>query len=61
MAKDNVLVRLINNNIFYGRSLDFQKALEDKVSKLTVADVNKAIKKYVQPFEKWTVVNAGGF
>ena len=60
-AKDNELARLINNNIFYNRSLDFQKALEDKVSKLTVSDVNKAIKKYVQPFEKWTVVNAGDF
>ncbi len=60
-AKDNELSRLINNNIFYGRSLDFQKRLEDKVSKLTVADVNRAIKKYIQPFEKWTVVNAGDF
>ncbi|SDD83012.1 zinc protease [Pricia antarctica] len=60
-AKDNELARLLNNNIFYGRSLDFQKALEDKVSKLTVGDVNKAIKKYLQPFEKWTVVNAGDF
>jgi len=60
-AKDNELARLINNNIFYGLSLDFQKALEDKVSKLTVADVNMAIKKYIQPFEKWTVVNAGDF
>ena len=60
-AKDNELSRLINNNIFYDRDMGFQKALEEKVSKLTVADVNAAIKKYVQPFEKWTVVNAGDF
>lgn len=58
-AKDNELTRTINDNIFYERTMDFQKDLEAKVSKLTVADVNKAIKKYVQPFEKWTVVNAG--
>ncbi|QCX01517.1 insulinase family protein [Aggregatimonas sangjinii] len=60
-AKDNELSSLINNNIFYDRDMDFQKELEEKVSKLTVADVNAAIKKYVQPYEKWTVVNAGDF
>lgn len=60
-AKDNELTRTINDNIFYDRTMDFQKALEDKVSKLTVADVNKAIKKYIKPFEKWTIVNAGDF
>ncbi|MGB7394752.1 MAG: pitrilysin family protein [Pricia sp.] len=60
-AKDNELARLINNNIFYDRSLDFQKELEDKISKLTVADVNAAIKKYLKPYGQWTVVNAGDF
>lgn len=60
-AKDNELSSVINNNIFYNRSMDFQKKLEDKISKLTLQDVNKAIKKYVRPFEKWTVVNAGDF
>ncbi len=60
-AKDNELIRTINDNLYYDRSMDFQKDLEEKVSQLTVADVNKAIKKYIQPFEKWTVVNAGDF
>ena len=60
-AKDNELSSLINNNIFYARDMSFQKALEEKVRKLTLADVNAAIKKYVQPFENWTVVNAGDF
>ena len=60
-AKDNEISSLINNNIFYNRDLNFQKSLEDKVTKLTVADVNAAIKKYVKPYEKWTVVNAGDF
>jgi zinc protease len=60
-AKDNELSSVINNNIYYDRTMAYQKALEEKVSKLTVADVNKAIKKYILPFEKWTVVNAGDF
>lgn len=60
-AKDNELARLINNNIFYGRSLDFQKELENKISQLTVADVNAAIKKYLKPYGQWTVVNAGDY
>ena len=60
-AKDNELSSVINNNIFYDRTMEFQKALEEKVAKLTVADVNNAIKNYIQPYEKWTVVNAGDF
>jgi len=60
-AKDNELSSLVNNNIFYDRDMSFHKSLEAQVSKLTLADVNAAIKKYVQPFEKWTVVNAGDF
>ncbi len=60
-AKDNELSSLVNNNIFYGRDMQFHKEMEAKVAKLTVADVNAAIKKYVQPYEKWTVVNAGDF
>jgi zinc protease len=31
------------------------------VLKLTVADINKVIKKYFKSFDKWTVVNAGDF
>ena len=60
-AKDRELVRLINNNMYYDRDLGFQKNLEEKVSSLTVADVNQVIKKYVKPFKDWTVVNAGDF
>lgn len=60
-AKDNELSSLINNNIFYGRDMSFHKDLEAKVNQLTVADVNAAIKKYVRPYDKWSVVNAGDF
>lgn len=60
-AKDNELLRLINNNIYYDRDMMFQKNIEDKVSSLKVEDVNKAIKKYFKSYENWTVVNAGDF
>ena len=34
---------------------------ENKITSLTVADINKLIKKYFKTFDKWTVVNAGDF
>jgi zinc protease len=60
-AKDNELASVINNNIYYGRDMSYQKEMEAKVSALTVADVNAAIKKYFKPFSEWTVVNAGDY
>lgn len=60
-AKDNELASTINNNLYYGRTMDFQKSLEEKTKKLTVDDVNQAIKKYIKPYKEWTVVNAGDF
>ncbi len=60
-AKDGELSTLINNNLYYHRTMDFQKKLEEDIKKLTVDDVNKAIKKYLKPFKEWTVVNAGDF
>jgi zinc protease len=60
-AKDNELTSLINNNIYYHRGMNFHKEVEAKVKALTIEDVNAAIKKYIKPFENWTVVNAGDF
>lgn len=60
-AKDNELSTLINNNLYYDRDMAFHKAIESKITSLTVADVNKVIKKYFKTFDKWTVVNAGDF
>ncbi len=60
-AKDNELARTINNNLYYHRTMAFQKAIEEKVSQLTVSQVNRAIKKYLKPLEQWSVVNAGDF
>lgn len=60
-ANDNELTATIENNMRYDRDLNFQKNLEAKVKSLTVADVNKVIKKYFKEFDKWTVVNGGDF
>ncbi|WP_248722276.1 pitrilysin family protein [Seonamhaeicola sp. ML3] len=60
-AKDNELASKINNNLYYNRDMMFLKGVEDKVTSLTVEDVNKVIKKYFKTFDNWTVVNAGDF
>ncbi|WOD42727.1 M16 family metallopeptidase [Hwangdonia lutea] len=60
-AKDNELSSKINNNLYYDRDMMFYKDIEDRVTNLTVEDVNKVIKKYFKTFDKWTVVNAGDF
>lgn len=60
-AKDNELSGIINNNLYYDRDMMFQKNIQDKVTSLTVEDVNKVIKKYFKTFENWMVINAGDF
>ncbi len=40
-AQDNELSSVINNNIFYDRTMAFHKDMEEKMAKLTVADVNQ--------------------
>lgn len=60
-AKDGELSSVINNNIFYSRDMSFQKNIEKNIKGLTVAKVNKAIKKHFKPLDKWTVISAGDF
>ena len=60
-AKDNEISSLINNNIYYKRDMNFQKNIEEKLSKLTVEDVNRVITKYFKTFDEWSVINAGDF
>ncbi|WP_111306867.1 M16 family metallopeptidase [Confluentibacter sediminis] len=60
-AKDGELTETINNNLYYDRDMMFHKQVEDKLTSLTVEDVNKVIKKYFKTFDNWTVINAGDF
>ncbi|PQJ82829.1 M16 family metallopeptidase [Polaribacter glomeratus] len=60
-AKDDELLNVINDNIFYNRDLNFQKNIENNVKKLTVEDVNKVIKKYFKTIDNWSFINGGDF
>lgn len=59
-ANDAGLAGGIANNLFLGRNMQFAKGIDDKIAALTVADVNAALKKYMNP-DKAIVVKAGDF
>ena len=59
-AQDNALVGKLAYNLYIDRNLQWDKALEDKISKMTVEDVNKVMAKYVDP-SKMVYVKAGDF
>ncbi len=46
--------------LHHGRTFAFNKAFEDRLLALTVADVNAALRKYLDP-AKLTIVKAGDF
>ena len=47
-------------NLYLGRTFAFSKAFEDRIQALTVADVNAAIRKHLDP-ARLTTVKAGDF
>jgi zinc protease len=47
-------------NLFVGRTFAFSKALEDRIRALTLAEVNAALRKHLDP-AKVTIVEAGDF
>ena len=59
-ARDAELVGRLSQQTFQGRTMAFDQALEDRVAKLSVDEVNAAIKKYVNP-AKFSAVKAGDF
>ncbi len=59
-ANDRELSRDINNYLYLGRTIKWDADLEKKVSELTPAKINAAMKKYIVP-EKITMVKAGDF
>jgi zinc protease len=59
-ANDAGLAGGITNNLFLGRNMQFAKGIDEKIAALTVADVNAALKKYMNP-DKAIVVKAGDF
>jgi zinc protease len=59
-STDSGLAGLLNTYLFYGRDLSFDAAQEERVRKLTPADVNAAIKKHLD-FARMISVRAGDF
>jgi zinc protease len=59
-AQDAQLASKLNQNAFLNRDMSFDKKIDDQLLKLTVAEVNAAIKKYLSA-DKITFVKAGDF
>ena len=59
-AGDNSVASTLNQYLFMNRSMQWDADFESKVEKLTLADVNTAIKKYLD-YSKLIVVKAGDF
>jgi zinc protease len=58
IAEDDFVLGELNQGLFLGRTLDYWKDLNSKIDKLTVGDVNAAVKKFIDP-EKLAKVRAG--
>ncbi len=59
-ARDAELVSRLSQQTFQGRTMAFDQALEERVSKITMDEVNTVIRKYVNP-AKFSAVKAGDF
>jgi len=59
-AEDGQLVSTLNNELDLGRTMAWDKAMDEKLQKLTVADVNSAMKRFLDA-GKICFVKAGDF
>jgi zinc protease len=59
-AQDGTLASAWAANLYLGRTFAYSLAFEKKVTALTTADVNAALRKYLDPV-KLTIVKAGDF
>ena len=59
-SQDRELVGKLSNYLYLDRRLDWDARFEQRVAALTVADVNAAVKRWLQPAQM-TVVEAGDF
>lgn len=58
IAEDDFVLGELNQGLFLGRTLAYWSDLNGKIEKLTVADVNAAVKKFID-LEKFAKVRAG--
>ncbi len=59
-TEDRAIVQTLEAYAFIGRDLTFVAEFEDKISKLTVEEVNAALKKHIDP-QRLFIVQAGDF
>ncbi len=59
-ANDQELVSTLNARRFAGRTMAYDENLERRIMALTPADVNAAVRKYIDP-KKTVMVRAGDF
>jgi len=59
-SSDPALAGTLNSYLFYGRDLMWDKKFEDSVQNLTLAQLNAAVKKYLD-YSKMITVKAGDF
>ena len=59
-TEDRAIVQTLESYAFIGRDMNFVAEFEDKISKLTVEDVNAALKKHIVP-QRLFIVQAGDF
>jgi zinc protease len=57
-AQDRNLAGALRTNEYFGRTMAYSKALQDKAAALTLAQVNAAFKKYIDA-SKLTIIKAG--
>ena len=59
-SQDRELVGRLQSYLYLGRSIEWDAEFERKAAKLTVADVNAAVKRWIKPADL-TIVEAGDF
>ena len=59
-AEDESLVGMLLQQLDLGRTMAFEQALDEQLGKLTSAQVNATLKKYVDP-KRFSAVKAGDF
>ena len=59
-AQDNTLAAGLSQNLYFGRTFQFDQELEDQVRAVTLEDVNQAIRDRLD-LSKLTIVKAGDF
>lgn len=59
-ARDGALAGILIDNLKTGRSMEFQKATDEKISTLTKEEVDEALRNFIDP-QRLIIVTAGDF